>query len=216
MLSFLGRKPHLALSLLLMAEAAAYIAYPKQETVLLARPLSQMPVQFGRWKMILDAPLEREVLDVLRADDTLNRFYADTATGAQLSLYVAFFKTQTTGVAPHSPKVCLPGEGFEPSAAGFEAIAIPGRAEPIVVNHYVVARGDERRVVLYWYQTHNNVIASEYSAKINTLLDSMRYHRSDTAIVRVVAPVQSGLDAEQEARRLAAESFEPLRALLPQ
>jgi EpsI family protein len=50
-------------------------------------------------------------------------------------------------------------------------------------------------VVLYWYQSHNRAIASEYSAKIWLVADAIRYRRSDTALVKVVVPVR-GNDIE--------------------
>jgi EpsI family protein len=59
-----------------------------------------------------------------------------------------------------------------------------------VTNRYVVAHGDEKSVVLYWYQTHNRIIASEYWAKFWLVVDSIRYRRSDTSLVKIVVPVR--------------------------
>jgi len=61
------------------------------------------------------------------------------------------------------------------------------------------------------------VIASEYSAKIYTVADSIRYNRSDTALVRVVVNVADG-DTDRATR--TAESFvraffDPLKQYLP-
>ena len=38
--------------------------------------------------------------------------------------------------------------------------------------------------MLYWYQSHNRVIAGEFSAKFWLVADAIRYRRSDTALVR--------------------------------
>jgi EpsI family protein len=215
MFDFLKSRRSFLLTILLLSEALFYFAYPKQEVVLLPKPLRELPAQLGSWSMVAESQIEPEVQDVLKADDTLNRIYVDAATGGDASLFVAFFKTQKTGVAPHSPKVCLPGSGWEPSRSELVRLRVPGRAEPILVNHSVIAKGEEKSIVLYWYQTHNNVIADEYRAKLNTVLDSVRYHRSDTAIVRIVVPERPGRDAEAEARSMAQSSFEPIRAILP-
>jgi EpsI family protein len=166
--------------------------------------------------MVAENKIGPEVQDVLKADDTLERVYSDSATGESASLFIAFFKTQKTGVAPHSPKVCLPGSGWQPSRSDFIRLQVPGRTEPVVVNHSIIEKGEERSVVLYWYQTHNNVIADEYRAKVNTVFDSLRYNRSDTSIVRIVVPERPGLDADAEARSLARAAFGSIRALLPQ
>ena len=57
---------------------------------------------------------------------------------------------------------------------------MPDRAEPIVVNRYLTARGDEKSVTLYWYQSRSRIIAGEFSAKFWLIADSIRYHRSDS------------------------------------
>jgi EpsI family protein len=213
---FLKSRRAILLTVLLLSEAIFYFAYPKQEVVLLPKPLRGLPAQFGSWSMVAENKIGPEVQDVLKADDTLERVYSDSATGESASLFIAFFKTQKTGVAPHSPKVCLPGSGWQPSRSDFIRLQVPGRTEPVVVNHSIIEKGEERSVVLYWYQTHNNVIADEYRAKVNTVFDSLRYNRSDTSIVRIVVPERPGLDADAEARSLARAAFGSIRALLPQ
>jgi EpsI family protein len=69
---------------------------------------------------------------------------------------------------------------------------VPGRSEPILTNRYVVARGNEKSVVLYWYQSRNRIIAGEFSAKFWLIADSIKYHRSDSAVVKIVVPVRPG------------------------
>ena len=89
--------------------------------------------------------------------------------------------------------------------------------EPIRVNRYVVARGQNQSVVLYWYQEQNRVIASEYAAKIYTVADSIRYNRSDTALVRVVVGVEDGNTqaALDTAENFVKAFFVPLKNYLP-
>lgn len=215
MFDFLKSRRYIVLTVLLLTEAIFYVAYPKQEIAVLPKPLRELSAQLGPWSMVSDTKTEPEVQEVLKADDTLNRVYFDGATGESAGLFIAFFKTQKTGVAPHSPKVCLPGSGWEPSQSAIVKIEIPGRAEPIDANRSIISKGDERSVVLYWYQTHNKVIADEYHAKLNTIFDSVRYFRSDTSIVRVVVPERPGRDADAEARSFVRNSFASISTLLP-
>ena len=49
--------------------------------------------------------------------------------------------------------------------------------------------------MLYWYQSHGRVIASEYWGKIYTVLDALRTNRTDAALVRVILPIM-GMDSE--------------------
>ena len=160
--------------------------------------------------------MEPEVRDVLKADDLMTRWYVDPALGGA-DLFVAYFKTQRTGQSPHSPKNCLPGSGWSPSVTGYIDVNIPSRDETIRINKYIVTKGDSKDVVLYWYQAQNRVIADEFAAKFYLVTDSIRYHRSDTALVRVVVPVQGVSEADAVARGVAFVQvvYPELKAFLP-
>jgi EpsI family protein len=180
-------------------------------------PLAGFPTDLAGWQMYKDVKIEQDTLDVLKADDTLNRIYLSPARDANVYLFIAFFKTQRYGQAPHSPKNCLPGNGFEPIESGPIWVAVPGRSEPIRINRYLVARGDEKSVTLYWYQSHDRIIAGEFAAKFWLIADSIRYHRSDTALVKVVVPVREGNAdaATRTAIDFVKAAFPPLSRQLP-
>lgn len=205
------------LTLVLLAQAGLFYGFSRRENVPVHRPLEQFSLDGTSWSIVQDVQLDPETLEVLKADDILSRVYQNHQDGTAATLFVAYFDTQRTGKTPHSPKNCLPGSGWAPSQAGAIDIPIPGRAEPIHVNRYVVSRGDNQSVVLYWYQSHNRVIASEYAAKIYTVTDSIRYNRSDTALVRVVVNIVDGntQKAFQTAESFVQAVFQPLKNWLP-
>jgi len=189
----LGGKPARVLTLVLVLQALLIYAGSRREAVPAMKPLGSFPAVFGQWHVISEGVIDSELQKVLRADEVLNRVYGRGNFSA--NLFVAYFKTQRAGQAPHSPKNCLPGSGWAPTAAGVIAITVPGESFPIEVNRYVVSKGPEKSIVFYWYQTRNRVIASEYWAKFYLVLDSIRYNRSDTALVRVVVPVVDNNEA---------------------
>ena len=76
-----------------------------------------------------------------------------------------------------------------PLSSGEIAIDV-GRAAPITVNRYMIAYGSQRQLVLYWYQSRDRAVASEYKAKFWVMADAIRLNRTDTALVRVVVPVR--------------------------
>jgi EpsI family protein len=176
-------------AVLLLQAGAFYAIASRAERAPLVAPLGLFPRAFGGWTMARDVPIEKEVQDILKADDAMNRVYVNPSRTDYAFLFVAYFKTQRYGQAPHSPKNCLPGSGWEPVQTGRQTIGVSGWNTPIVVNRYVVEHGDDKSVVLYWYQTHNRIIASEYWAKFWLVVDSIRYRRSDTSLVKIVAPV---------------------------
>ena len=210
------RKPYVQLlTAILMVQAVVFYWASRGETqVNLSRPLAKFPQQSGDWHVQSVGVVEPEILEVLRADDTLTRWYTSPHGGA--NLFVAFFKTQRTGQSPHSPKNCLPGTGWVPSQTGVIDIPVAGM-DTIHVNRYVVAKGENRSLVLYWYQTPSRVIADEFAAKYYLIRDSIQYHRSDTSLVRVVVPIEGGND--EAATRVGVEFIQAvypgLRGYLP-
>ena len=181
--------PALLLSALIAVQGAAFYGVSRRTEMLPAsKPLAEFPERIGGWHMVREGVIDQDEKDILRADDYLTRQYAGPA-GKQASLFVAYFRSQRAGQTPHSPKNCLPGAGWTWSVADLMEVAVPGRAQPIAINHYAVSKGDERAVVLYWYQSHGRVVASEYRAALFTAWDALRYNRTDTELVRVASPV---------------------------
>ncbi len=217
MRSFFSFRSARILTVVLLAQASLFYGFSRREHIEPHKPLDQFSLANTDWNMLQELQIDQDTLEVLKADDLLSRAYQDRKTGAAATLFIAYFETQRTGKAPHSPKNCLPGSGWAPSQSGTIEIPIKGEANPIKVNRYVVSRGQNQSVVLYWYQSHNRVIASEYSAKIYTVTDSIRYNRSDTSLVRVVVGVNDGdtQKALQTAVSFVQSFFEPLKEYLP-
>jgi EpsI family protein len=192
-MSFWSSKYTRVLLLVLLLQTVAFYAVAfRPETVPPVAPLITFPEQLGAWRMAKDMPVEKDVQDVLRADDTLSRIYLSPQNEVSY-LWIAYFKTQRYGQSPHSPKNCLPGSGWEPVEDAKMTIRVPAWDTPITINRYVVQHGDDRSVSLYWYQSHGRVIAGEMAARFWLVADSIRYRRSDTTLVRITVPVRDSV-----------------------
>jgi EpsI family protein len=206
----------IVLAILLLCAIGVFYGMPPQRPVNLTSPLSSLPQTLPGWILLDQGTVAADVENVLRADQTLIRDYINTSTSERANLFIAFFRSQATGAAPHSPKNCLPGAGWIASQSDIIHIPVPGMPEAIPVNRYIVSKGDARAMVVYWYQSHNRAVASEYWAKLFLVYDSIRLHRSDTSIVRVIVPI-SGTEqqAEKAAISFVRSAFGPIRHLLP-
>jgi len=188
---------------LLSATAVFLRARGRNETVPSREPLSSLPYQLGEWQGS-DVPMQQEVLEILGPGDFLQRLYEKTpANEPYVDLFVAYFPSQRTGDTIHSPKHCLPGAGWLPVESGRVILSFPGRT-PFEVNRYVIAKGDERQLVLYWYAAHDRILASEYWAKFYLVSDSIRLNRSDGSLVRVVTPIAPGESSDTAQQRLVS------------
>jgi EpsI family protein len=213
----LNSAPARLLTLFLLAQAAVFYGLSRQEASVFSPPLSTFPATVGNWQMIEESPIDEDTRDILKADDLLSRIYEAGGDARTItSLFIAAFRSQRTGKAPHSPKNCLPGSGWTQVVSDTLPIDLPGRGRT-EVNHYVVAKGEQRSAVLYWYQSWNRIVASEYRAKMFVVLDAMRYNRTDTALVRIVAPTLDGDDAAATRRAVefAKAVFPDIEAHLP-
>jgi EpsI family protein len=206
----------LVLSALLIAQAAAYYGVSRPEPVPLSKPLDQFPADMGAWRMVHELVMDAGTKDVLRADDYLSRDYA-RSPGEVVNLFVAYFESQRSGQTPHSPKNCLPGSGWVWTDSDTIRVTVAGRAAPLEINRYIVSRGENKAVVLYWYQSRDRVVASEYKAAAFVAWDALHYNRTDTALVRVVTPMNDGRSdtATESGIDFIQSSFATLRTFIP-
>jgi EpsI family protein len=214
LLRFLSSRAAQAATLLIVLQGALIYSAVRPESSPSGRALSQFPASLGSWRLLQEGVIDADTQAVLKADDLLNRYYTTNAAGA--NLFVAAFRSQRNGKAPHSPKNCLPGSGWTPLESSYASIDVGGPA-PIQVNRYVVAHGEERSLVLYWYQSRDRAIASEYRAKFWVVVDAMRLNRTDTALVRVVVPIvnRDEAAADKSAADFVRSFYATLRQYLP-
>jgi len=203
MTGYFGNRSVVVATGLLLCQAAVFYWLARNEAEPATKPFAELPAALGGWVAVSDEPMDELTMDNLKPDDYLLRTYQGNGALGQVGLMVVYFKSQSTEKAPHSPRNCLPGHGWVPNRFG--VIQLPARvgSTAVEVNRYVIAKGDAKAVVLYWYQSATRVVANEYISKLYLILDSARFRRSDTALVRVTVPVGAG--GEVEAERLAVD-----------
>jgi EpsI family protein len=202
------------LSAVLLSGAAYATTESRSEQVLPRAPLATFPIDIGAWKGRESRPFAPDVLKILGADEYVNRVYQ--AERSETNLYVGYYKSQRQGDSIHSPLNCLPGSGWEPLSRSYVAIPIKAGEQverTINVNQYVVRKGLDQFVILYWYQSHGRVIANEYRSKVFMVYDAIRLNRTDAALVRVMTR-QIGSDAHAEAAA-AATGVGFVKAMIP-
>ncbi|MGA2050106.1 MAG: exosortase C-terminal domain/associated protein EpsI [Terracidiphilus sp.] len=197
---------------LLAGTALLLYARARFEVIPASEPLSQVSqVIAGRTGS--DIPIDQETLDVLGAGDFLSRVYTQQGQSLPVGLFIGYFPTQRTGVTIHSPKHCLPGAGwvFE-SSQTVDLADADGKQHR--VGEYIIANGENRQFVIYWYQAHGRSVANEYAAKVYMVADAMRMNRTDGALVRVITPIDAN-EGTAGARARAEAFTAQLAPMLP-
>jgi EpsI family protein len=175
---------HKALALFLLTQTALVYWAATGEQPPAIPDFTQFPRHIKDWNSEADEPIAGEIRDNLKADQLLSRVYTKGTTPA--SLLIAWFQTQTSGSRqPHSPQVCLPGSGWTPILTDVLDISGP-------VNRSIVTNHGQQAVVLYWYQSSQRSIASEWTSKLWTIWDALTIRRTDLALIRVVVWPRDG------------------------
>jgi EpsI family protein len=183
----------LIVALMLVASTAALARVARRSDAVPPVNLGALPYRLDSWVGRDAEPLDEETVRILAADAYLNRNYAAEPSRAPLNLYVAYYGEQRPGVSIHSPLHCLPGTGWEPLDVATVDVPLAGGA-PGQARRLIVRKNRDRAVVLYWYSIHGRMLANEVVSKAWLLHDSLRFRRSDAALVRIVVPVGSAAD----------------------
>lgn len=201
-------------AVLLMAGAAALAANSRSEATLPRDLLAGFPLSIDDWHGEDAAPIDQSTMAVLGVDDYVLRSYSQGA--AHVGLYVGYYRSQRQGDTIHSPMNCLPGAGWVPVEAARSTITTA--TGPVEVNRYLIQKGEDRQVALYWYEGRGRSVASEYWSKAYLVLDAAQRNRTDGALVRVISPVPRGespASAQQIAEAFAARLLPMLPPYIP-
>ena len=198
----------------LLASTALFLSNARKPEAELARTsFSQFPMTIGTWRAVVDPPLEKEILAVLGVDDYLSRvYYQPNAAG--VGLYMGYYGSQRQGDTIHSPQNCLPGAGWEPVSEGRLLMPnVDGAGRDITINRYVIQKGLDQNIVLYWYHGRGRVIANEYWSRAMLIRDAMITNRTNGSLVRVIVPVLRRDQGNQAPAEALAQEF--VRAIFP-
>lgn len=197
-----GNARFTVVALLLTGTAVFLQARARNEFIPPRIALASFPVQLKSW-VGMDVPIRDEDLKSLGPGEFLQRTYKNqTVAGADVDLYLAYLSTRAA-LLHHLPQDCLVGSGWLPVESGITTLAFPGE-DPFPANRYLIARGDVRQLVLFWYSAHGRRVASENQMDFYLVLDSLRLNRSDNALVRMNTELRPGEKPDEAERRLLA------------
>ena len=188
------------------ARAAGHEAAVERES------LTMLPYDIGDWRGREATPFTGDVVAQLGVDDYIHRSYIAEG-GRPIGLYAGYYASQRQGDTIHSPQNCLPGAGWRPVESSIIAIDVNGRSLP--VNRYVIQKGLDKQVVLYWYQGRGRVVANEFKNKALLMWDAATLRRTNGGLVRVIAPQTQTGDATQDAVAFAKALSPHLERLMP-
>jgi EpsI family protein len=209
-------KEWLVALIVMMAAGLLLRSISHGEAVQLRQSFANFPLQIASWTG-RELGFEEDIIQKLRVDDYMMRQYADEQ-GLPLALYVGYYQSMRQGATYHSPKNCLPGSGWYFVKTGTARLDVTdAQGQTVEINRYVIQKGLDKQLVLYWYHDRGRIITSEYWAKIYMVLDAMVKNRTDGSLVRITVPFTGDGEAAafRQAKVFAETIFPVLRTYLP-
>ncbi len=199
----------LTVALLLFGIAADYYLM-KPDILLPRKPLTEFPKVIGDWTAVREHTIEGRSMEILQVDDYFIRDYRNSK-GEVIGLYIGYFKSQREGKGIHSPRQCLPGAGWVPvNASIFQMPAVGHNPGTVPVNKFIMGKGLDRQLYLFWYHGRGRVYASEYWNKIYLIWDGLTKKRTDGALIRVNNAATKNSDEALQAQIEFINLFFPL------
>ena len=171
--------------LLVIAGGVSWAFQLREPLAVDTSPLRSLPAEVLSWES-RDVPMEGTVEAILRADEHVQRSYWDDGIGGLVWMYVGYYGTARGGRSEHTPWVCYPTAGWEVLEEHSARLAVGG-AE---IQEMVVQRGDERRLVHFWYRTsRSDHVVGEIAHAWARFLGRLTIGRADGAFVRISTPL---------------------------
>lgn len=186
------------------------VATAQDDMTLKKSNLATFPLQLDEWTG-QDDSIDTEVANKLGFTEYVMINYHNSEQ-RPVNFYVAYYASQRKGVSPHSPKVCIPGGGWE--IADFSRTTV----DQMPVNRVVIRKGVQDQIVYYWFEERGVPVANEYIKKWMLFKDALFLNRTDGSLIRVTTPVlgdESIEDADRRAQAFIRSSRNQLLQLLP-
>jgi exosortase D (VPLPA-CTERM-specific) len=209
--------PMLASLLALLAIGGMTYQISHRKEIIPERPrFASFPAKVGAWQGAT-SDLNPEVERYLKVDDYLLSDYVG-ADGKPINLYVAYYGSQRKGSSPHSPRVCIPGGGWQITELQRASYANATANVTLPYNRAIIEKGTSKQLVYYWFSQRGRNIANEYVSKWYLLADAVLRNRTDGALIRLTTPVgndESAHDADERLQAFLVNVESELRRFLP-
>ena len=177
--------------------------------------IESLPAQIGDWQMVGEQGLELKSREILNLDRYVKRTYRDSK-GRVVYLYIGYWRKQTgdSQAAKHSPRLCLPANGWLTSRQPLENLIFDsGQGFPV---SSVIGEISRRKMLFYyWFFSGKKTYAQDWRALINLSIERFISGRSDGGIIELSTLINltkdnnTALNEAHVAMREFASSFYP-------
>jgi len=194
------------------------------------RDFETFPQQLEEWRCAGQEGMDEATLRNLGATDYLICDYRnETEPTERVNVYVGYHETQVRkeggGAGEnsiHPPEHCIPGSGWDVIDSQVVDLDLPGLPDGRIggreAKRFVIAKGNARQLVYFWYQSRGRIVARNHEVILFRVWDRAIHQRTDGSLVRLTVPIRNGDEeaAEQTLLSFAAAFAPSLTEYLPQ
>ncbi len=163
--------------------------------------IENLPSQLGDWKQIDSHGLDVSSRRVLKLDRFVKRVY-ENSKKQQVYLYIGYWKRQTGDhqAAKHSPRLCLPANGWTTSAVWTEGPLKIGDTDLF----YRAITGSTRmstKLFHYWFFSGETTYHQGWKALLTISFQNLLYGRSDGGIIELGSDINIALGRKESIRQ---------------
>jgi EpsI family protein len=194
--------------------------YPERKT------FAEFPLELGVWDCPERFEMDAETENNLGVTDYLSCRYRNPEDRAGVDVYVGYHSSQVReeggGAGEnsiHPPAHCLPGSGWDIIENRTVPLELDGwNHSGTTVKRLVIAKGEARQLVYYWYQSRGRVISQDWKKIVYVGLDRALKNRTDGSLVRFTVPMLRNDEerAETAFRDLAPRVLNEIAAYVPE
>ena len=164
-------------------------------------------MQLGEWKCAGPESMGLDVEKNLGVTDYVICGFSRNGGEENVGVYLGYHATQVRKEGGgsgetmiHPPAHCLPGSGWDIIDAQKVPLDLPGLpGAPAEVNRLIIAKGESRQLVYYWYQERGKVIADDWRKIVQLFWDRATTQRTDGSLIRFTVPLVRGNEAQADA-----------------
>jgi EpsI family protein len=189
------------------------------------RHFDAFPLEFDGWTCAQPAAMGKEIEANLGVTDYLLCDFVRQDPPGFVGVYLGYHERQVREEGGgsgensiHPPAHCLPGSGWDLIHVETVPLDLPGLPQrPAHVKRLLIAKGDARQLVYYWYQQQGRVIAEDWQKILFVGLDRALRSRTDGTLVRFTIPIPRDGEAKADAefRDLAPHIVAQFPGFLP-
>jgi len=214
----LNKSVFAVLLLLVLGAGASEVFKGREDIIPQRKAFLNFPTTLGHWVGRNDF-LTQFYLNELKLTDYVIVNFVQPESRDSVNFYSAYYQSQRKGAVVHSPRSCIPGDGWQ--ITRFEQRELPDlqlEGQALQVNRAIIQKGESRQLVYFWFQQRGRMITNEYMVKWYLFYDAIAMNRTDGALIRLVTPVDKVEDiavADQRLQVFLKDLLPELPAYLP-